>query len=416
MSKIKGMKSVSLLLGMLLCLSLIQASCAQPEELAGNVTYENATCENATISEFTVHTITPSFYSTNIMSGKSETFNVRFRNEGDETLNVAPKLVAMPYSSTNFNDSWITISPENMSVEPGTEQNFAININVPKDVDSSTYQAYIAFTDDISLDSPPDVNVLGLYVGVQAQPKLELQTSSISDTFEAGKEYEYTMKIKNVADKDITIDPEVIGYNNYYDSYSSESAFDDDVIEISAPSTIKAGEITNMTIRIPVPKNATGTYNGYIEMNVDGKFNDGSVPQLGLYFTVRQSLASPYVKTFSTTTTDPITIEVSTDSYDQNMGLRISPKKEDPSFELNLKYNSSPVDLTLVKATQTGYVSVGGYYFPVWAMDDNGLYQNNGNHYAETYTIPGAIGNWELTVFPKNTEAFGYSITIGDSK
>ena len=71
-----------------------------------------------------------------------------------------------------------------------------------------------------------------------------------------------------------------------------KSALNDDVIEISAPSIIKAGEITNMSICIPVPENATGTYSGYIEMNPDGKENDGSVPQIGLSFMVNATACS----------------------------------------------------------------------------------------------------------------------------
>ncbi|NTV78396.1 MAG: hypothetical protein HGA25_04450, partial [Clostridiales bacterium] len=61
-------------------------------------------------------------------------------------------------------------------------------------------------------------------------------------------------------------------------------------------------------------------------------------------------------------------------------------------------------------------VSLAGYYYPAWAKDDSSIYQNNGNHYAETYSVPGAIGNWELSILPKNTELFGYSITTEDPK
>ena len=94
----------------------------------------------------------------------------------------------------------------------------------------------------------------------------------------------------------------------------------DDAIVISAPSVIKAGEIISMTIRVPVPENATGSYSGYIEMNVDGKANDGSGSQIGLNFRAMQQPTVPYVKTFNTTSTAPITIEVSTDTYDPDYG------------------------------------------------------------------------------------------------
>ena len=113
----------------------------------------------------------------------------------------------MPYTNSNLSESWITISPTNITVNPGEEQNFAVGINVPEDEDGGRYEASIAFTDDIDPNTAQYVNVMYLSVGVPIIPKLEVQTSYLSDTIEPGKEYEYAIKIKNVADKDVTIDP-----------------------------------------------------------------------------------------------------------------------------------------------------------------------------------------------------------------
>ncbi|WP_269851852.1 COG1361 family protein [Methanosarcina horonobensis] len=242
--------------------------------------------------------------------------------------------------------------------------------------------------------------------------KIELQTYYISDSVEAGIEYEYTVKIKNVAAKNITIDPKVT--ENYYDSSFDE--FDiDDKIEIIAPSTLEPGQIANMTIRVSVPEDATGTYDGYIDMNVNGNDNDGNEPQLELYLTVLQQPSVPYVKTFSTKTADPITIEVSTYVYSSDSWLRIPPQDEIPSFELNLKFDSSPVDMSPVKTTQRGNVGIGWNYFPTWSEEDGVIYQNYDRYYIERYTVPGAIGDWELEILPRNAETFEYSITVGNS-
>ena len=115
MSKSTGVRVISLLLGLLLCLPM-QVAFAQPVEGDGN---------------YTVHTINPSDYSTNIMAGNSETFTVSFKNEGNETLNVTPKVVPV-YSANNFNENWITVSPTSITVDPGTEQEFAIEINIQR--------------------------------------------------------------------------------------------------------------------------------------------------------------------------------------------------------------------------------------------------------------------------------------------
>ncbi|MGB9929137.1 MAG: hypothetical protein ACPK85_12160, partial [Methanosarcina sp.] len=108
---------------------------------------------------------------------------------------------------------------------------------------------------------------------------------------------------------------------------------------------------------------------------------------------------------------DPITIEISADSYNSDYNLRVSPERKEPSFEVGLKYKSRPVKMTLTKTTQNMFIGLGQSY-PVWAMENSG-YQNYGKHYTETYTVPGKTGKWELSILPKNTENFGYTITIG---
>ncbi len=438
MSKSTALKAVSQFLSLLLCLVLTQAAVAQPEELGGSIIYESGTYENSTITgpqighgNYTVHSINPTYYYMFLMPGDSETFNVSFRNEGNETLDISPKIVASPYTYYNVNESWITIFPANAKVISGIEQDFAIEVSVPEDAESGDYQAQIAFTDDIYNDEytdpvyiqeypeeyadPQYVNVMHLTVSVPVRPKLKLQTGYISDTLEPGKEYVYMIKIKNVAGKDVTIDPEVVNYGMYDYSFD-EPAFSNDIIQLSAPSIIKADELANMTIRIPVPENATGSYNAFIEMNPDGKKSDVSVQQISLSFMVNKQPSVPYAKTFNTTTADPITIEVSTGNYDPDTSVRVSPKKEEPYFEVGLKCGSSPVNLTLVKDTERGTVYADGYNFPIWAMEEGSGYESNSRQYVETYRVPGAIAAWELTILPKNAYSFDYSITVGNSE
>jgi len=431
MSKSKEMKSTTQIVGLLLCIVLIQTAFAAGNATEDNImtgnatnenttignatnenaTNENATNENTTTGNATVNSINPSDYSTYLLAGGSTQFTVSFTNGGNETLTLTPKVVTTPNSQNNINASWITISPTNATVASSSVQNFNIEINVPSDAESGYYQGAIAFTDDLVPNSTQYVNSMQLGISVQAQPKIELQATSLSDTLEVGKEYDYQIQVKNIAASDITIDPKLNNYN-YNPGYSQ--AFDNDAIEISAPSTIKVGEVANMTIRVHVPENATGYYNGNIDMNVDGKANDGTNPQISLYFNVWQPPTVPYVKTFSTTTKAPITVEVSTDKYDSSMGLRTSLKNEDPSFDLGLTHNSIPVNMTFVKSVDSGNVGVGSSY-PKWATDNGNIYQNYGDHYVETYTVPGAIGHWELSILPKNTANFGYSITVGDT-
>ena len=405
MSKSTGIKAITQFIGLLLCMLLMQTAFAAGNTTADNELIGNATDDNTTTENTTVNPINPSDYSAYLSAGGSIQSTVTFTNGGNEALILTPKVVTTPDSQNSINENWITISPTNATVAPGSVQNFNIEINVPRDVESGYYQGTIAFTNDLVPNSTQYVNSMQLGISVQAQSKIELQSSYISDNVEAGKEYEYQIKIKNVAENDITIGPTLNNYNQEY-----EQVFDNDAIEISAPLTIKSGEVTNMTIRVHVPENATGSYNGYIDINVDGKINDGSTPQIGLSFNVWQQPVIPYEKTFSTNTNAPITIEVSTDNYDSAMGLRTLPKNNGPSFDLGLIHNSVPVNMTFVKSIESGSVNIGSNY-PMWAMKNGNIYQNNNDHYVETYTVPGAIGNWKLTILPKNTNNFGYSIT-----
>ena len=407
MSNIKGNKVATQLAGLLLCILLIPTAFAA-ESVTNGVWIGNATYENTTIGGDTVNSVNPSTYSTYLSAGGNTQFTVTFTNQGSKTLTLMPKVVAAPNSLNSINESWVNISPTNATVAPGAVQKFNIEENVPSDTESGDYQGIIAFTDNLAPNSTNYINSTQLDISVQAQPKIELQSSYISDNVEVGKEYVYYIKIKNVATKDITIDPKLTNFN-----YGSGQAFSNDAIEISAPSIIKAGEITNMTMRVHVPKNATGYYNGNINMNVNGNVNDGSSPQINLGFNVWQQPTVPYVKTFKTTTKAPITIEVSYQS-NPDMGLRISPKYEVPSFKLKLTQNSHPVNMTLVKSVESGSPSVGSFY-PTWAVVNGNIYQNTYDNRIETYRANGAIGNWELSILPKNTNNFGYSITVGNN-
>lgn len=419
MSKNIALKLAFQFLCLILCLVLIPAALAQPDKLTGDVTSESGTYEDSTISEpaagnedYTFHSINPTYYNVYLTPGSSETFNVSFTNEGNKKVNVAPKVMNMPGSIYPLNKSWITISPAKVTADPGIKKDFVVEVNVPEDANSGEYGAQIVFTDDMypqEYGTPMYVNVMNLWISVPVLPKLEFQTNYIFDNVDPGKEYVYEIKIKNVAGKDVTIDPKVVEYTNFVPDI--KPAFNSDLIEISAPSVIKAGEITNMTIRVPVPDNASGTFDGFIEMNTDGKASDGSVQQLSMSFFVIKPFSVPFVKTFNTKTADPITIKVSADIYDPAPKLRISPEKEEPSFEMNLKCNSNPVNLTLVEKTQGGSVSAQEFYSPVWAIEDNPIYDSV-KQYTETYEVPGTIGTWELSILPKNVNSFTYSVSF----
>lgn len=68
-----------------------------------------------------------------------------------------------------------------------------------------------------------------------------------------------------------------------------------------------------------------------------------------------------------------------------------------------------------MKTTEGGSIYTPGNNFPIWAVDDSS-YGSYSGPYLETYKAPGAIGAWELSILPKSTNNFDYSITVGDSE
>ncbi|MDQ1275799.1 MAG: hypothetical protein QG610_1374, partial [Euryarchaeota archaeon] len=269
MSKSAFLRVISLLLGILLCLTSIPSAFAENDDLVG-------------FNETVIHEIIPTEYYMYLGQGESSSFTVIFKNNDNIALEIEPKIIPVSGSS-DFDESWITISPSNVTVDPDEVQEFTIEVSVPEDASNGDNGAFIAFTDEVDVYSQL-VNKMYLSIYVPIQQKLELQTTYISDYVEAGQEYEYTVKMKNIASRDITIDPKITSYDYSFGDFG----LDDNEIEITAPSTLKPEEIANMVIRVPVPEDATGTYDGYIDMNVDGD-EFGYEPQLELYLMALQS-------------------------------------------------------------------------------------------------------------------------------
>ena len=313
--------------------------------------------------------------------------------------------------------------------------------------------------------------VAGLYPQAQ-QSDIALQTNYISDNLYAGTTYTYKVQVKNIGEKDVTIEPRLsAGYPYVYPmaatasgSTSSSSgaevsnsvlnntsvpasapvpaptpvpvsagvatnsampnmvagsgvngqAFDNDAVNVSAPSTIGAGEVVNMTIVVTVPENATGYYYTSIDMNVNNVENDPNNPQLSLSFSVMQPVTTPFVKKFSLDVDQPIQIDLTADNYNSNMNTRVSPAMQDPSFNVTLTSDGEPVNLTLVKTDETGNVGMGSVQYPMFSSSNLPIYQDYGTHYVKTYTMYGTVGDYELSILPENINNFGYTITLGN--
>jgi len=369
--------------------------------------------------------INPGHSNMQIKPGNNDEVTVTVTNKDNETITAAPFVSIAPYSDNLFEESWVTITPVSADIAPDTKQEFVIEVNIPQDADIGHYSTSIVFTQDM-MPTPyptpyPDyLNSMHFFVDVWTPPKIQIQTPYISGRVESGESYDYEIKLENVADKDISIDPMIDDNNRMYD-YSPfgmmSSAFEDDAITITAPSVVKAGETVIVNVHLEVPDDSKGNYNGAIDLNI----NDPSIRewdgQVQMNFNVWTQPTEPYTKTFITRTDGPVTIEISSNPYSEYayamwMGADTQDKKE-PSFDVTLEGDSGEVEMTLVKTTYSGSVSLGMSNFPPWEVDSTGIYQDLSSSYIEEYSAPGVAGDWTLGILPGNADMFSYTITFG---
>jgi hypothetical protein len=210
-------------------------------------------------------------------------------------------------------------------------------------------------------------------------------------------------------------------------SAGSGQAFGNEAITIESPEKIKAGQIAVVKLTLAVPASAKGSYSGSLDLHIDdpGISNGGSVP---LNFRIPPVLKEPFETTFEARTNDPITLEVK--AYQYGYGLYTTGGNQDTtaSFNVSLKDPSGKeVIPTLVNTKSIGSISIvdNTYQQPrpllekssnaegSMGISNQGSYQGGTTTFAETYTVLGATGKWTLSILPKNTENFEYSVTIG---
>ncbi len=369
---------------------------------------------------FTKLQISPSYSDMELQPGESDDITVKVINEDNITVSVEPTIVEDPYSEYFFDEEWIDITPSSIELEPGDEIEFTIKVEIPDDAECGYYSVQIAFTDDVmpmayEMIYEEYINSMHLYVEVWKPTVLLIHPSYIHDRVESGKEYDYEVNLKNTGDVDIEIKPEFVSdrWYGYYDMMMP--AFTDDAITIDAPSVVPANGTATVNIHLIVPENAKGWYEGGIDMNFDDSLDEWE-RIIDLSFKVWTQPTDPFIKSFTSKTDAPITIEISSDRHQYNMCGGGSNTNEEPSFNVTLKGPSGDyVELNLTMTGYYGSVSLGGTGCTApWEMDSIGIYDEYRISYIERYNTNGAAGEWELGILPHYVENFEYTIDIED--
>ena len=143
---------------------------------------------------------------------------------------------------------------------------------------------------------------------------------------------------------------------------------------------------------------------------------------VNLQFGVWKQPSEPFVKSFTADEASPVTIEVSSNLLNSIYGYMgyatSSTMKSDktPSFAVELNSpDNKPISLKKIKAVIKGGVSLGGMgtMYPPWESESEGIYNNIGTQYTETYAADVPAGDMKLSILPRDTQGFEYTITIG---
>jgi len=369
---------------------------------------------------FTKLQISPSYSNMVLEPGESDDITVKVINKDNKTVSINPIIVEEPYSEYFFDEEWIDIAPSSIELEPEAEIEFTIKVEIPDDAECGHYSMQIAFTDDV-IPMPYEIiykqyiNAMHFYVEVWKPPVIQMQPSYIHDQVESGKKYDYEVKLKNIGDVDIEIEPEFS--NDRWNGYDMMMpAFTDDAITIDAPLVVPANGTATVNIHLSVPENAKGMYEGGIDLNFDDSSFDEWERMIHLSFEVWTQPTEPFIKPFTAKTDAPLTIEITSDRYQYDMCGGGSNTNEEPSFDVTLKEPSGEyVKLNLTMTSYSGSVNLGGIKCTVpWEVDSSGIYDENRISYMERYNTNGAAGEWELGILPHYVEEFEYTIRIED--
>jgi len=414
MNKFKGILAFMLILAM-------SAGIATSEQ---NVTTEMISVDGMPAPEqainFTKIEVSPPYINFMLQPGESKEMTVTLKNKEKTAVSVKPNTVLAPYGGYNVDPEWIKVTPESAEIPAGGSQKFTIKVTVPMDASIGYSSVQIAFTDEIMPAPYPNpfpsyIHALQVSLDIWTTPKIQIMTPYINDMLEAGKEYDYEIKLKNTGKETINIDPKMSSDNSrYYGQFGQmTAAFTDDAITISAPSNVPAGTTEIVKVHVKVPKDAKGSYNGGLNLNIDDPSIQVYEGTVQMSFNVWTQPAEAFERSFNLKDAAPITIEISSCNNYNPYGQGIGANKKEPSFETTLVGPTGNVDIKATKTLIKGIVNMGGQ-IPPWELDSKGIYQENGVQLIETFKVSGSPGEWKLKVLPNNTESFEYSILIGE--
>jgi len=367
-------KTVKTMLALLLiCAAGVPAVAAVPvpvpEPMPAIVPEPMPVMEDLPDMNFSKLQISPRHHGMDLMPGESDKITVTVKNPNNETVSVVPTVRDQPYSDYILDGVWVTITPVSAELEPDSEGEFTIEIEIPDDAERGHYNLQVAFTDDViptpyPAPYPQYINALNLYVSVWKLPVIQVQPGYIHDRVESGREYDYTINLKNTGDEAIEIDPE-LRKDRWYRYEMMAQAFEDDAITITAPPVVPAGGTATVNVHLAVPIGAKGGYYSGIDLGIDDpSIEEWDREMVQLDVEVWTQPTEPFVKEFATEIAAPITITIESNQYRYDMcggGSSESSEGAEPFFDVSLRGPAGDtVPLNRTMTTYHGSVNLGG--------------------------------------------------------
>lgn len=367
--------------------------------------------------------IAPSYAQFTLKPGESKETTVIVRNRDSKAVALKPEVQSLPYSGVyQLENDWMEIKPADAVLDAGESVKFTIKVTAPDDAFSGYYNAVIAFTDEqypsaYPLPLPNYIHQMGVSATIVSPAAIQASTPHISDSVEAGKDYRYSVEIKNTGNTAVQLNPE-IGSDGYVmvSSYGPmEPPLSASDFTLNAPSMIMPGETATLDLALKVAADVSGYYNGYIDLGIHDPSIMTGEGRIMLNFNIWKQPDLPYTRQFTLDNEGTIKVELTsgTSAYMAQMlsGVTSETPVPEPSFDTVLTGPGGNVDIVPVSKVIRGSVSFGANNM-YGAFPEAGTYQEMNTQYIVTYAASGTPGEWHLSVMPRNTPGFEYSITI----
>lgn len=377
-----------------------------------------------TASNYTRLEIMPSYLTIVAEPGERKAVTVTIRNRNTKSAHIQPRVRQQPFAGPYVAESsWITVTPSGADIPAGESAKFTVSVLLPKGTLRGMYNSMVTFTDEAYPSAYPQpfpsyIHTLGLNINVAASPVIQISTPYISDQIEAGSEYIYTVDVKNRGSTQLSLNAK-LGDDSapMYGPYGpQESRMDANAFTINAPAFIPPGQNGTVIVKVNVPKNASGYFNGNVDLGIDDPSVRLEESRIQLNFMIWKQPAGGFTKKFMVRSQEPIAIELTSSMPMMGpMPFGKTPTDmphRDPSFDAILTGPEGNANLVLVEKVIKGSVNLGTD--PMLANGDlPGQYQEFGSQYIYTYSAQGKPGQWTLAVMPRNTQSFEYRIRLG---